>query len=207
MGRFGWQSSSGSHYEIVTLIRWHNTRPGADAGWRVLFAFQRPQSRATQGDCYLAVSVYLSTIIIHQPPHSARFSLSPLCLRSYYAVGTKSLCPICTVKRQRRTCMREILVMLSLVALVCSGCASIASHDAQGVSSGVNSGAYRGVREDWRVIAHAQGEETLGKPFCCLDVPFSLVLDTLWLPCDAIPAKTDSTATREWPETDGPQTK
>jgi uncharacterized protein YceK len=103
--------------------------------------------------------------------------------------------------------IRAILVTLSLVALVCSGCASIASHDPQGVSSRVNSGVYRGVREDWRVIAHAQGEETLGKPLACLDMPFSVVADTLWLPCEAIPAKTDSTATKENPRTDGTETR
>jgi hypothetical protein len=28
--------------------RTHNERPGVDAGWRVLFAFQRPRPRATQ---------------------------------------------------------------------------------------------------------------------------------------------------------------
>lgn len=80
--------------------------------------------------------------------------------------------------------MREILSMLSLVALVCAGCASFASHDPNGFNSDVNSGVYRGVREDWRVIAHSHGEETLGKPISCLDMPFSFVVDTLILPFD-----------------------
>ncbi len=29
-----------------------NERPGVDAGWLVLFAFQRPWPRATQAGCY-----------------------------------------------------------------------------------------------------------------------------------------------------------
>lgn len=94
--------------------------------------------------------------------------------------------------------------MLPLVALVCSGCASFASHDSSGLSSHVNSGVYRGVREGWRVIAHSHGEETLGKPFCCLDMPFSFVADTLWLPFDTTGA---ITAAKEKPKTDGPETK
>lgn len=29
---------------------WPNKRPGVDAGWRVLFAFQRPRPRATPAE-------------------------------------------------------------------------------------------------------------------------------------------------------------
>jgi hypothetical protein len=35
---------------VMILTTPPNERPGVDAGWRVLFAFQRPRSRATQGE-------------------------------------------------------------------------------------------------------------------------------------------------------------
>jgi hypothetical protein len=34
----------------MTRTRSPNKRPGADAGWRILFAFHRPWSRAAQAD-------------------------------------------------------------------------------------------------------------------------------------------------------------
>ncbi len=75
--------------------------------------------------------------------------------------------------------------MLSLVTLVCSGCATFRSHEPEGYDSMVQSGVYRGVREDWRAIVHPEDMEGLGKPVFCLDLPFSFVADTLWLPFDA----------------------
>ena len=78
--------------------------------------------------------------------------------------------------------------MLSLATLLClvgAGCATFASHDPEGYSSMVDSGVYRGVREDWRAIVHPECMEGLGKPLFCLELPFSFVADTLWLPFDA----------------------
>lgn len=87
--------------------------------------------------------------------------------------------------RHPGACMKNLVVMLFLVTLGCLGCGTFASHDPQGYSSQVNSGAYRGVREDWRAIAHPECMEGLGAPLRCFDMPFSFVADTLWLPFDA----------------------
>jgi uncharacterized protein YceK len=50
---------------------------------------------------------------------------------------------------------------------------------------GVYSGVYRGVRTDWNWIAHGEPETRLGAPLYCIDMPFSFVFDTLYLPFDA----------------------
>ncbi|GEM_PF-5352859 len=73
-----------------------------------------------------------------------------------------------------------------LLAAICSGCGTIASHDDQEVSGGVYHGVYRGVRADWQWIAHPEPETELGVPFYCFDVPFSFVADTFYLPFDTI---------------------
>jgi hypothetical protein len=46
------RSRSGDYFHLIMLRRKTraNERPGVDAGWRVSFAFQRPWSRATQGE-------------------------------------------------------------------------------------------------------------------------------------------------------------
>ncbi len=81
--------------------------------------------------------------------------------------------------------MRNLVVMLSLIALLCSGCGTVAGHDDQGTMGGVTHGVYRGVRTDWQWIAHPKPETEIGIPLYCLDVPFSFVGDTLLLPFDA----------------------
>jgi uncharacterized protein YceK len=82
--------------------------------------------------------------------------------------------------------MRNLIVMLSLLALLCCGCGTMAGHDDQGTMGGITHGVYRGVRSDCRWIAHPEPEETLGLPLVFIDVPFSLVADTFCLPFDAI---------------------
>jgi uncharacterized protein YceK len=88
--------------------------------------------------------------------------------------------------RRYRTCMRNLIVTLSSLALLCSGCGTMAGHDDTGLSDGVNHGVYRGVRSDWQWITHASGETTLGVPVYFVDTPFSFVADTVCLPFDAI---------------------
>ncbi len=42
-----------------------NKRPGADAGWRVLFAFQHPRPRAAQAECkQMKTSLLLSLLVL-----------------------------------------------------------------------------------------------------------------------------------------------
>jgi uncharacterized protein YceK len=82
--------------------------------------------------------------------------------------------------------MRNFIVMLSLVSLLCSSCGTVAGHDDQGTMGGVDHGVYRGVRTDWQWIAHGEPEERLGWPLYLIDTPFSFVADTLLLPFDAM---------------------
>jgi uncharacterized protein YceK len=82
--------------------------------------------------------------------------------------------------------MRNLIMVLSLLALLGSGCGTTAGHDDQGTMGGVTHGVYRGVRSDCRWIAHPEGEEILGLPAVFIDVPFSFVADTFCLPFDAI---------------------
>ena len=83
--------------------------------------------------------------------------------------------------------MRNLVVILS-VTVMCSGCGTIAGHDDQGTMDGVGHGLYRGVRTDWQWVAHPEPETELGAPIYCIDMPFSFVADTLFLPVDSIVA-------------------
>ena len=84
--------------------------------------------------------------------------------------------------------------------MLCSGCGTIVAHtDQTGLSGSVNHGLYRGVRTDWDWLNNAHGETSLGVPLYFVDMPFSLVFDTVFLPLDAIlvaaksePVKTES---------------
>ena len=78
--------------------------------------------------------------------------------------------------------------MLSSATLMCCGCGFTAGHDDRGTMGGVDHGVYRGVRTDWQWIAHPEPETATGAPLYCVDMPFSFVADTLWLPFDAVAA-------------------
>ena len=74
--------------------------------------------------------------------------------------------------------------MLFIIALMCSGCGTIIGHDDN--EDSINNGVYRGVRNDYHWVADAVPETEMGTPIYCLDMPFSLVADTICLPYDAI---------------------
>ena len=77
--------------------------------------------------------------------------------------------------------MKTPLSMLALfVALVVSGCGTIATH-AGGGDEATQTGAYRGVRYISRHVGDDQG----GGIFI-LDIPLSAVADTLLLPYDLL---------------------
>ncbi len=77
------------------------------------------------------------------------------------------------------------LVATSWLLTLLSGCGTIDGHDYASNSAHVTHGVYRGVRTDWQRIAHPESDTGLAAPYYCLDMPFSLVADTLWLPLDA----------------------
>jgi uncharacterized protein YceK len=110
------------------------------------------------------------------------------------------MCRRLIVSRHCAICMRNLVVMLSFLTLMCSGCAFTAGHDDQGTMGGVDLGVYRGVRTEWQWIAHSEPEESMGMPLYCIDMPFSFVADTLWFPFDAV-------ASMKKPETGKPDAK
>lgn len=82
--------------------------------------------------------------------------------------------------------MRNSVVTFLVVALICSGCGTMASHPGPyEVNMGVDHGIYRGVRTDWDWTFHPAPETALGAPIYFMDFPFSFVFDTLLLPFDA----------------------
>jgi uncharacterized protein YceK len=85
--------------------------------------------------------------------------------------------------------MNNLIVKFALLALLCSGCGTVASHsDYPEIEDAVGHGVYRGVRTDWHWVADAVPETEMGTPIYCLDMPFSLVTDTVFLPFDAAAA-------------------
>jgi len=80
--------------------------------------------------------------------------------------------------------MRKLIITLPLVALLCHGCGTMASHD--GSPMGINRGVYRGVRYDCDAIAHADGCAAGSAPFYAIDMPLSLAADTICLPFDVL---------------------
>src|SRR5437868_5582819 len=91
--------------------------------------------------------------------------------------------------------MKTLIATVASLTVLCFGCGTIAGHDDQGTMGGVAHGIYRGVRTDWQWIAHSEPEVRLGAPLYCIDMPFSLVFDTLLLPFDATGVTTGTKAT------------
>ena len=84
--------------------------------------------------------------------------------------------------------MRNLIAifMLSVIVLACSGCGTVAGHDDWGTMGGVNNGVYRGVRTDWQWAAHPEPEASMFCWLYTLDMPMSLVGDTLYMPIDVV---------------------
>ena len=106
----------------------------------------------------------------------------------------------------KMTCisMKNLTAIAFIVAMMCSGCGTIISHnDEDHLSDTINHGVYRGVRTDYHWVADAVPETEMGAPLYCLDMPFSLVADTFCLPYDIVVViqqpKTETTNTSPSP--------
>ena len=69
--------------------------------------------------------------------------------------------------------MRHLVILL-LLALMCSGCGTIACHDGGYGTNAPKSGLYRGVRHDYKELSRATGEQGMAAPFYVVDMPLSL---------------------------------
>ena len=78
---------------LGAMIGWANERPGVDARWRVLFAFQRPRSRATQAERsvkeHVHVIVPTSALpaglpVEHRPPMAWRMACAARAAEALY---------------------------------------------------------------------------------------------------------------------------
>jgi uncharacterized protein YceK len=70
------------------------------------------------------------------------------------------------------------ITFAACVAL-CSGCSTVGMH----IFPQSTNPVYGGIRNDCHCIAHPEGSVVL-PVVCTVDLPFSLVADTLWLPAD-----------------------
>ena len=61
--------------------------------------------------------------------------------------------------------MKTLIATVASLTVLCFGCGTIAGHDDQGTMGGVAHGVYRGVRTDWKWIAHSEPEVRLGVQF------------------------------------------